>query len=39
MKQNQTYRYREYTCGSQEKGGVREGWIGSLGLAHANCYG
>ena len=29
----------EYTCGSQEKGGVGEGWTGSLGLAHANCYG
>ena len=34
-KQKQTHRHREQTCGCQ---GVREGWIGSLGLADANYY-
>ena len=36
MKQKQTHRYREQTCGCQ--GGVREGRFGSLGLAGANYY-
>ena len=35
MKQKQTCRYREQTCGFQEGGGVGEGWIGSLGVADA----
>ena len=34
MKQKQTHRHREQTCG----GGVEEGWIGNLGLADANYY-
>ena len=36
MKQKQTHRYREQTCGCQGGGG--EGWIGSLELADANYY-
>ena len=35
-KQKQTHGHIEQTCGCQ--GGVREGWIGSLGLADANYY-
>ena len=38
MKQKQTHRYREQTCGCQGGGGVQEGWTGSLGLADANYY-
>ena len=38
MKQKGTYKYREQTCGCQGRGGVGEGWIGSLGLADANYY-
>ena len=35
MKQKQTHRYREQTCGC--KGWeLEEGWIGSLGLADAH---
>ena len=37
MKQKQTQRHREQTCGCQG-GGVGEGWIESLGLADANYY-
>ena len=37
MKQKQTHRCREQTCGFQE-GVVGKGWIGSLGLADANYY-
>ena len=37
MKQKQTHRYREQTCGCQGGEGVGDGWIGSLGLADANC--
>ena len=36
MKQKQIYRHRDWTCGC--KGGVRKGWIGSLGLADASHY-
>ena len=38
MKQKQTHRYREQTCGCQGEGGVGEGWIRNLGLADANWY-
>ena len=38
MKQKQTHKYREQTCGCQGGEGVREGKIGSLGLAEGNCY-
>ena len=34
VKQMQTHRHKEQTCGCQE--GVGEGWIRSLGLADAN---
>ena len=34
----QTHRHREQTCGCQGGGGSGRGWIGSLGLADANCY-
>ena len=37
MKQKQTYRHKEQTCGCQG-GGVQEEWIGNLGLADASCY-
>ena len=36
VKQKQTHRHREQTCGCQ--GCVGEGWIGSLGLVDANYY-
>ena len=36
IKQKHTQRYREQPCGCQGGGGVREGWIVSLGLADAN---
>ena len=36
IKQKQTHRHREQACGCQAGGEVREGWIGSLGLADAN---
>ena len=38
MKQKQTPRHREQTCGCQGGEGVGEGWIGSLGLADAKYY-
>ena len=38
MKQKETHRHREQTCGYQRGGEVREGWTGSLGLAGANYY-
>ena len=38
LKQKQTQRHREQTCGCQEGGWVGEGWIGSLGFADANHY-
>ena len=38
MKQKQTHRHGEQTCGCRAGGGLREGWIGSLGLADANYY-
>ena len=38
MKQKQTHRYRQYTCGCQGGERVGEGRIGSLGLAEANYY-
>ena len=38
MRQKQTHRHREQTCGCQGGRGVEEGWIGSLGLADANYY-
>ena len=37
MKQKQTHRHREQTCGCQG-GGLEEGCIGGLGLADANYY-
>ena len=36
MRQNQTHRRREQTCGYWAR--KREGWIGSLGLADAIIY-
>ena len=38
MKQKQTHRHREQTCGCQGEEEVEEGGIGSLGLADANYY-
>ena len=38
MKQKQTHRYREWTCGCQGGEGMEEGWIGSLGLEDAKYY-
>ena len=38
MKQKQTHRYREQTCGFQGGGWVGKGRTGSLGLADVNCY-
>ena len=38
LKQKQTHRHREQTCGCQGGEGVGEGIIGSLGLADANYY-
>ena len=38
MKQKQTHRYREQTCGCQRDGEVWEKRIGNLGLAEANIY-
>ena len=38
MKQKQTHRHREQTCGCQGGRNEEEGWIGSLGLAGANYY-
>ena len=36
MKQKQTHRCREQTCGCQGGERVGEGWNGRLGLADAN---
>ena len=38
MKQKQTYRHREQTCGCRVGEGMGKGWIGSLGLANPNYY-
>ena len=38
IKQKQTYRYTEQTCGCQGGGCVGEGWTRGLGLADANHY-
>ena len=38
MKQKQTHRHREQTCGCQGGGWVGDGWTGSLGLVDANYY-
>ena len=38
IKQKQTRRHREETCGCQGRGDVGEGWIGSVGLADGNYY-
>ena len=38
MKEEQTHRHREQTCGCQEGGRVGEGRTGSLALADANYY-
>ena len=38
VKQKQTHRHREQTCGCQGRRGVGEGRIGSLGLADENYY-
>ena len=35
-KQRQSYRYGEQACGC--RGGVGDGWVGSLGLANAIFY-
>ena len=34
----QTNRHREQICGFQGVGEMKEGWIGSLGLADENLY-
>ena len=38
MKQKQTHRHREQTCGCQGGWGVGEGCTGSVRLAYANYY-
>ena len=38
MKQKETHRHKEQSCGCQEEGGVGEGRNASLGLADANYY-
>ena len=38
MKQKQTHRHREQTCGCQKGGEVGEWGIGSLGVADALLY-
>ena len=38
MKQKQTHRHREQTCGCQVGGQVGDGWARSLGVAEANYY-
>ena len=38
MKQKQTHRHREQTCGCQGGGRVEEGQSGSLGFADPNYY-
>ena len=38
VKQKQTYRYGEQTCGCQGGEGVGEGRTGSFGLTDANYY-
>ena len=38
MKQKQTHRHREQTCGCQGRGEVKEGWSESLVLADENYY-
>ena len=38
MKQKQTHRHREQTCGCQGGGWVGKGRVGSSGLADAKCY-
>ena len=38
IKQKQTHRYREQTCGCQGGEGAGESWTGSLGVADANYY-
>ena len=38
MKQKQTLRHGEQTCGCQGGWGVGQGRVGSLGLADANYY-
>ena len=36
LRQKQTHRHKEQTCGCQRGG--RDGWTGSFGLADANYY-
>ena len=38
MKQKQTHRHREQSCGCQGRKGVREGWMESLEVANSNGY-
>ena len=38
MKQKQTHRHREQTCGWHGGGEEGEGWTGSLGLVGENYY-
>ena len=38
MKQKETHRHREQSCGCQGRNGVREGWIQSLEVAQSNAY-
>ena len=38
MKQKQTHRCREKTCGCQGRTVVGQGWIGSSGLADTKYY-
>ena len=38
LKQKETHRHREQTCGYQSKKGVGKGWNGSLGLGDVSYY-
>ena len=38
LKNIQTHRHREQTCGCQGGESMGEGWTESLGLVDANCY-
>ena len=38
VKEKQTHRYREHTCGAHGEVGEEVGWIDSLGFADANYY-
>ena len=38
MKEKQTHRHREQICGCKGGDGVRDGWIGKLGLTDVSYY-